>query len=289
MEEKPFHLIASDCQESKKEDVLMLLKSNGFETNVQNFTITQFGGHQTIKGNGFAPYYILFDHRGKVFYHYKCGQAHGGDGLKFLELVEQLIEDAPIIYTGRKPYLHISPLAEQVAKKQQLTTAIESIRKRMIDGNESQAVLEELQRLYEMIKKYRDQRLKAIEKLMETTPDKVLNELKALQNDFKGTTIADPIDSKMDEMKNSKELKEAIEIQKKVTAMQTKIGLLKPCDSCKKKGSKSMNETCTSCQKSNQEWIQKLTQQLEKELEGKESLAITKTAKKWMQQFMPQK
>lgn len=289
MESKPFHLIASDCQDSKKEDVLLQLKSNGYETDTQNFTITQFGGHEFVKGNGFAPYYILFDHRGKVFYHYKAGGAHGGDGLKFLELTKQLIEDAPIIYTGRKLYVHITALADQVAKKQQLPTAIESIRKRIIDGTESQPVLEELQRLYDRIKKYRDQRLKAIDKMMGTNPDKVLGELKTLQNDFKGTTIADSIEDKMDAMKNSKELKEAIEVQKKWIAIQTKISLLKPCESCKKKASKSMNDSCSSCQKANQEWIQKLAQQMEKDLEGKDHLVITQNAKKFMQQLMLQK
>lgn len=287
MEDKPFHLIASDCQNSKKEDVLSLLQSHGFEKESPNFTITQFGGHETVKGNGFAPYYILFDHRGEIFYHYKAGKGHGGDGLKFLSLTEKLIEDTPLIYTGKKIYKHIGPLATQVAAKQQLSKAIGNIRERLIAAEESKEVLEELQRLYDAIKKYRDQRLKTIDKLLATAPDQILPALKALEADFKGTILADNVDAKVEELKNSKSLKTAIKIQKKFKFVQDKLSLLKPCDSCKKKGYKSFSDSCSSCQQINAPLIQKLLQQLEKEIEGEESLPISLTVKKFIQQLSP--
>ena len=128
LEGKPFHLVASHCQAvSNKRETISYVKANGMSAFSPNMTITSNGNHPDVKGNGFVPYYIMFDHTGKLHYHHMCGSYHGGDGNRFIEIVDELVKKAPAIYLGKEPFQKIAPLAEQVAKGKGLGASMKKI------------------------------------------------------------------------------------------------------------------------------------------------------------------
>ena len=40
-------------------------------------TITKMGRHPDVRGNGYVPYYVVFDHTGKLAYDHMGGRYHG--------------------------------------------------------------------------------------------------------------------------------------------------------------------------------------------------------------------
>ena len=74
----PFHLIATDRQRGKREDQVAYLKGLGLTADTPNFTVTSDGGHPAVKGNGYVPYYMIFDHRGRLVRDHMAGAYHGG-------------------------------------------------------------------------------------------------------------------------------------------------------------------------------------------------------------------
>ena len=76
---------------SRRQDIsskiaeIAYLKANGMSPFAPNLTITKMGSHPDVKGNGFVPYYIIFDHTGKLVSHNMCGSYQGGDGWKMRE------------------------------------------------------------------------------------------------------------------------------------------------------------------------------------------------------------
>jgi len=66
LEDKPFHLIAAFSQHGTKEWAESYLRSKGLAPSAPNFTVTKGGRHPDVKGNGYVPYYMVFDHTGKL-------------------------------------------------------------------------------------------------------------------------------------------------------------------------------------------------------------------------------
>ena len=106
LEDRPFHLVATHCQNNSQANVISYLQSKNLASNTPNCTVTSFGGHPQVKGNGYVPYYMVFDHHGKLVQHHMCGDYHGGDGLEMIEWVDKLLQDAPGIYLGKEPFEH---------------------------------------------------------------------------------------------------------------------------------------------------------------------------------------
>ena len=104
LEGKPFHLIATHCQQGKQEDVVGYVRTKGLAPDTQNTTVSSMGGHPKVKGKGYVPYYMVFDHTGKLAHHHMCGAYHGGDGLKMIEWVDDLHEKTPAISLGDEPF-----------------------------------------------------------------------------------------------------------------------------------------------------------------------------------------
>ena len=98
LEGRPFHLIATDRQRSPKEKQLAYLRDLGLSPDTPNFTVTSGGGHPGVKGNGYVPYYMIFDHRGRLVREHMGGAYHGGDGLAMIEWVDKLLLEAPSIW-----------------------------------------------------------------------------------------------------------------------------------------------------------------------------------------------
>ena len=73
-------------------------------------TVTSFGGHPGVKGNGHVPYYMVFDHTGKLRRQHMGGAYHGGDGLEMIEWVDRLLKETPAIWLGNEPFQHLADL-----------------------------------------------------------------------------------------------------------------------------------------------------------------------------------
>lgn len=101
LKDEPFHLIASYCQQPSKANALASLKKHGWKPTMKNLTLanqTRFP-KAPVK---YVPYYLIFDHTGKLRYNHMAGPWHGGDGDKYQELVKKLLKEVPKATTGKK-------------------------------------------------------------------------------------------------------------------------------------------------------------------------------------------
>ena len=219
LEGRPFHLLAAHCQSNPKEEVVAYIKSKGLAANSPNFTVTSFGGHPKVKGNGFVPYYMVFDQHGKLAQHHMCGGYHGGDGLAMIEWVDKLLKETPDIYLGEEAFTAVPKLAKQVGKRKNLAAAVKEIEKKRETAGRAEKA--EFERLYAAVTRYRDRMLGRAESLMATDPSQVVPHMTALDKDLKGTSLA--VTDKLAEYKKSPELKRSIAIAKKFAKLQKRI------------------------------------------------------------------
>jgi len=175
--------------------------------------VTSFGRHPKIKGNGYVPYYAVFDQHGDLVHHHMCGAYHGGDGLKMIEIVDKLLKSVPAIYLGKAPFNAVPKLAKQVGTKKKLPAAIKEIDRRRAagPGREERA---ELDRLMEAIQDYRARMLARADKLLAENPPEVVPALTSLQKDLKGTALVADVDAKLSEARKSADLRASITIWK---------------------------------------------------------------------------
>jgi len=166
-----------------------------------------------VKGNGYVPYYMVFDRHGELAYHHMCGDYHGGDGLRMIEWVDKLLKDTPAIYLGKEPFAVHKKLAGQVGKKKKLPATILEIDRRL-EARPGDAEKAELERLQAAITDYRTRMLQRSESLMARSPPEVLPALEALLKDFKGTPMAAEVETKLAEMRTSDALRQSISIFK---------------------------------------------------------------------------
>jgi hypothetical protein len=213
LESKPFHLVASHCQRNTQENVVAYIRGKGLSPDSPNFTVTSFGRHPKVKGNGYVPYYMVFDQHGDLAYHHMCGDYHGGDGLKMIEWVDKLLSETPAIYLGKEPFAIHKKLAAQVGKKKKLPAAILEIERRL-EARPEDAERAELERLKAAITDYRARMLQRADSLVAKSPPEVLPALEALSKDFKGTPMAAEVEAKLSEMRKSSDLKQSISIFK---------------------------------------------------------------------------
>ncbi len=214
LEDKPFHLIASHCQDtSSRKEVIAYLRNNGMSPFAPNLTITKMGRHPDVRGNGYVPYYIVFDHTGKLVHHHMCGTYHGGDGLKMIEWVDKLLKAAPAIYLGPEPFAKIAPLAKKVSSGKSLGSAVKSMEKQLAAPPDD-ATKKELERLRAIVVRHRDDQLKRIAKLQGSEPGLVIKEAKALAKTFKGTKLATEVDAALEVYEESETLSAAVKMEK---------------------------------------------------------------------------
>ena len=252
LEDKPFHLVAAHCQRDSRENVVAYVKGKGLSGDSPNFTVTSFGGHPKVKGNGYVPYYMVFDQHGDLVHHHMCGDYHGGDGLKMIELVDQLLAATPAIYLGKEPFTTHAKLAAQVGKKKRLPAAILDIERKLA----AESGDAELARLQAAIADYRTRMLARADALQASDPTEVIPSLEALLKDFKGTSMAADVETKLAEMKKSEPLKRSITIWKSYLKTTRRL------EKMKEPSSKARAQTAAK---------------LEKLLEGNEDLPVAAT------------
>ncbi|MEE8106760.1 MAG: hypothetical protein V3T86_14605 [Planctomycetota bacterium] len=205
--------MAAHNQNDTKENVVAYMKSNGLSDDTTNLTVTSRGRHSKVKGNGYVPYYMVFDQHGNLAHHHMCGDYHGGDGLKMIEWVDKLLKESGDIYLGAEPYEHAPKLAKQIASKKSLAAAVKKVETERAAGATG-GRLSDLDRLYAALTTYRDGRLEGVARLLATKPDRVLKTLKVLDKEMKGTELGGPVAAKLLEMSKSADLKAAIGVAK---------------------------------------------------------------------------
>lgn len=188
LEGKPFHLLATHCQKNTRANVVNYIQGKGLESTSPNVSITSFGGHPKVHGNGFVPYYMVFNQHGELVHHHMCGSYHGGDGLKMIEIVNKLLKEAQVIYLGKEPFTVIPKLAAQVARKKKLAAAVKRIETEL-EGQPDRARRAELQRLHDAVQAWHDRTFDGIVKLDGTNPPAVIPSMKRLAKDLKGTKM----------------------------------------------------------------------------------------------------
>ena len=94
LQDEPFHLIASYCQRGNQANALASLKAKGWTKDFKNTSVmyqTRFP-KAPVK---YVPYYLIFDHTGKLRYNHMAGPYHGGDGDTYQKLVKKLLKEVP--------------------------------------------------------------------------------------------------------------------------------------------------------------------------------------------------
>ena len=266
---KPFHLIASHCQDtSSQEKVIDFLRDHGMSAAQANFTITKNGKHPDIRGKRteagvqLMPYYIIFDHTGKLVAHHMCGHYHEGDGWKMIDIVDSLLKQAPEIYLGPEPFDKTDQLARQVSAAKSLGPALKKIESRLATSADEKTRAE-LERLQALTRRYRDRQLTYIASLETLAPRQVLPALKALARAFKGTSLAPEVDDRLKEMSASKQLKASVAMEKNFRKIVKSYESVKP-----KKRTDAL--------------IDKTTEKLEKLIEDGDDLPFAETVQLWL-------
>ncbi len=258
LEGKPFHLLATHCQENSRANVIEYIKGKGLAPTSPNVTVTSFGGHRKVKGNGYVPYYMVFDQHGELAHHHMCGGYHGGDGLKMIEWVKKLLKDTPEIYLGKEPFTVIPKLAAHVAKKKRLAAAVKKIETELA-GEPGRERRVELQRLYDAVKAWHDTTFDNIVKLSATNPPQVVSAMKQLAKDLKGTKLGEHSARNLVELQKRRGAAPAVKIFKKFQRAVEKLKDPSPAE------------------------LKKHFRYLEKLIEGHENLPVSKTIRKYIE------
>jgi hypothetical protein len=258
--------------------VVAYLTGLGLAADSPNFTLSSFGGHPDVKGNGYVPYYMVFDHRGKLAHHHMGGKYHGGDGLAMIEWVDRLLAEAPAIWLGEEPFVHFGELAEKVSSGKDLPGAIAEIETALdnIPGREQKA---ELERLEKALEDYRDRRLGAALRMLGSRPSVVVPALEKLLGELSGSSLAGLVEAGLEELEESRELKDAITMERNLDRVDRSLARLKPCRACKRAGRKSFVAGCGACREENRHAIEAAVERLTKLIEKNADLPITTRAR----------
>ena len=267
LEGRPFHLIASHCEEISSEgEVVSYVKANGLSPHTPNLTVTKEGRHPRIISPGGAlpkyPYYAIFDQGGVLVFQAMGSTYFGGDGIAFVENTEKAVAAAAEVWVGAAPYEHHADLAHKVASGKALGTTAKRIES-LLETEEDPAAKAELVRLQAALAHYRDWKLQFALMLEGTRPSDVVKELKDLANALKGAALAEPAEAAVTAQSQSTRIKDGIAIEKKFRGIR--------------KGFEKVKED-----KRSQDLIDKTVAKLEKLIEGKTDLPIAATVEAFL-------
>lgn len=249
--DRPIHIILTYVEDRPKQQTIAYFAELGLSAECPNITITKDGKHPKVKSKGYLPYYLAFDHRGKLVHHHMGGEYHSGDGRKMIEWVEELSRDVPDFYFGRQPFLKIAPLAERVAKRKKLAGAIREAEE-MLDPPEGQpkpdaATKAELQRLLAVITRYRDRKLRSVGLIYPSQPTRVIPMLAGLRREFRGTKLGRAVVAELKSQGSSPKLKRAVQVHQDYKRILGKLHKISACKYCRKEGRKHLRPGCFDC------------------------------------------
>ena len=233
-----------------------------------NFTITKNGGHPDVQGKRnedgvrLMPYYLVFDHTGRLVKHHMGGAYHGGDRWTMIDVVDELLAKTPDIYLGPAPFEEIEELVSPVVKGRPLGKVVKKI-DRALSNDPDAATKAELERLLGSLALHRDRRLVYVASLESSDPSGVIPALKGIAKELKGTSLAAVVDAKLTEKSTSKTLAAAVELQKQFRRIRKRYESVKP-----KKRTDALNE--------------KTLEKIEALLEGRDEIPFTEVIQSWM-------
>jgi len=283
--DRPIHMILTYVEDRPREQTVARFAELGLSAECPNISITKDGGHPKIKSQGYLPYYLVFDHRGKLVHHHMGGEYHRGDGRKMIQWLEELSRNVPDFYFGTKPFVKIPALAERVESKTKLAAAIREAEE-MLDPPEGQpkpdaATEAELHRLLGVVKRYRDRKLMSIELIYPSAPAKVIPMLTALQREFRGTQLGTAVTAEFKKQRSSKKLQRAVEIHHDYERILAKLQKISPCKYCRKEGQKWLRPGCFDCHTpSKKAIVEKEVEKLRRLHEGAQGLVIAQEIEK---------
>jgi len=207
-----------------------------------NLTITKNGGHPDVKGKRnsdgvrLMPYYLVFDHTGRLVTHNMGGPYHDGDGWTMIRVVDRLLAETPQIYLGPERFERIEPLVTLVEKGKHLGAVVQKIDRALANAPDAETKAE-LERLLARLARYRDRRLVWVGSLEGSDPQRVIPVLTQMAKELKGTSLAAEVQSKMSALSTSKSLATAVDLQKRYERIRKRYESVKP-----KKRTEALNE-----------------------------------------------
>lgn len=255
------------------------LRSQKYSPESPNLTITSFGGHPGVKGNGHVPYYMVFDHTGALRHHHMGGAYHGGDGLKMIEWVDRLVKEAPAVWVGRESYSHVADVAARVASAKALPRTVAEIESRLQATETSGEVRAELERLKAAVQRWRDRRVTAALKMLASNPAGTLPALKSVAKGLAGTSMAAPVTRQIRELSGSDALKSALRIAKVLRRTRSALDRLKACKTCRRSRTRAFQASCSGCRQQNRAALSRARKTLEGAIRGQDTLPITATVR----------
>lgn len=277
LEGRPFHLLASHCQNGSKDEVVAYIKSKGLAADTPNVTVSSQTRHPGIKGNGYVPYYVVFDHDGNMAYHHMCGDYHGGDGLEMIKWVDKLLEATPAIHLGDDPYEHITALAEKVRKRKGLAATVKKLE--ALQAGEDGPAKVEAARLIGVLATWRDRQLERVQGLMKKSPSKVTGALKDLTKELAGTKLGDPVRAHAKDLLGSELLKRNLALERAHAKVWKSIHKLRVPKEAQRRGIEEFDPGNPECRAAQPKALKKAVEKLQKALEGNEDLAFAETVR----------
>jgi len=248
------------------------IRSQGLAEDTPNVTVSKSGGHPGVKGNGYVPYYMVFDHTGKLRRQHMGGAYHGGDGRGQFEWVERLLDEAPGIWLGEEPFEHVADLAKKVEAQKGLGAVAKALEAEKDTAEGARGA--EIVRLYAALTAWRDRRLADVERLLGSKPDEVLDGLKKLGKELKGSVLAQPVDAQWKELSADPDLKTAIALQKTLEKTKRKIEKLKVPKAAKRRGLEVFDPEDADCREAHGKSLERAAKKLREAAAGHEDLPI---------------
>ena len=183
LENQPFHVIASYNQRGTPEQAKHEIFQNGLAPLSPNVTVSMHARHSGVKGTGYVPYYLVFDQHGDLAYHHQGGPYHGGDGTAVIERVKTMLEQVPVIYTGKEPFQKHGKLAIQLGKGRKLNKALLALAGELEENPEDP----ELLRILEGVHRYKRSVFSQSERLLGSDFNAGREKLATAAKDFAGT------------------------------------------------------------------------------------------------------
>ncbi len=267
---KKFHLIVS-TNPGDIERLAKHLRAEGLTEAIPGVTVAGGAGHPEWGGAVQVPYYVLFDHTGKLVRHRKCGDDHeGADGLQMIEWVDKLLAQIPPIAVGEEPYTALADVAKQIAFKKKLAANVKQLEAEAPEAEGER--VEEIKRLLERVAAWRDEEIATALAYLGTEPKQTVPALKALSGELKGTALVAPVEEKLKAMRKAPELKSALKLAAALEKTQKKLDKLKVPKAAANRGVKTFRLDDPDCRKKHEKALAREAKALRKALEGHEGL-----------------
>ncbi len=186
LQDQPFHLIASYNQRGTPAQAKHEIFQNGLDPMTSNVTVSMHASQSGVRGTGYVPYYMVFDHHGDLAHHHQGGPYHGGDGTAVLERVRGMLEQVPFIYTGKEPFERHGELAGQFHKGSKLNKALKDLAAALEESPKDP----ELARILAGVRRHKRRALLGAERLLGSDFKAGLKGLQSAAKEFEGTPWA---------------------------------------------------------------------------------------------------